>query len=146
MLQVKCPSCNQYLTASDEQAGTMVPCRHCGAWVAVPGQGTGGAEQEAPLPCPFCARSILIRAGDIGIPISCPHCSEMLRVGQDRAGRLVLLVAERDLVKRPVPWENRGELGFWKALWGTFKGVAFAPADFFGGMRHVGLRDPMLFF
>lgn len=146
MIQVQCPTCEKYLMASDEQAGTMMPCRHCGAWVTVPGQSVSGEDDEAQVPCPFCTRHIFIKSIDIGIPISCPHCRAMLRVLRDNvSGRLTLAAGEAEAQRTPIPWEDRGKLGIFRALWNTFKEVAFGPTRFFGRMKPLGMGHTVLF-
>lgn len=146
MIEVQCPRCKQFLMASDEQAGGMMPCRHCGTWVTVPRPEGPGRSQDEQLPCPFCAGRISIREDDIGIPISCPHCHGMIRVARDAVtGRLVLLAGVRLPVPEPVPWEDRTRLGFWRALWQTLRGVALAPSDFFRRQQRGGLGNAVLF-
>ncbi|MEW6360145.1 MAG: YIP1 family protein [Planctomycetota bacterium] len=145
MIQVQCSKCQQVLIASEEQAGTMIPCRHCGAWVAVPGAAHGG-EDSAEAPCPFCGQFILIEPGDVGMPISCPHCRQMIQVVRHApTGRLVLQPGEQGPHIEPIPWENRQALGFLTALWRTFKEVVFSPTQFYRRMRPYGLGDAILY-
>jgi len=145
MIQVQCPQCQQGVMASEEQAGTLIPCRHCGAWVRVPGTAHSGAESTE-SPCPFCGQSILIETGDIGMPISCPHCRHMIQVQRHApSGGLILQPGEQETHREPIPWENRRALGFFRALWQTFKTVLFSPTQFYRRMRPYGLGDAILY-
>lgn len=46
---------------------------------------------------------------------------------------------------QPIPWEQRKELGFFKALWQTIKWVLFKPGDFFDNLEPKSIWDPFCF-
>jgi len=45
-----------------------------------------------------------------------------------------------------LPWERRRELGFWRALWETIKGVLLDPFHAFSSMRTDGSQMDAIFF
>jgi len=49
--------------------------------------------------------------------------------------------------KMPTPWEQRKEIGIFKALWGTIRQVLFKPGEFFDNLEiKPSIKEPYLFY
>ena len=63
--------------------------------------------------------------------------------GVQQSGSVPVLAADRN----GPPWEHRQEIGFFKALWATIRGVLIEPSETFAKMRRTGgFGSPLLFF
>jgi len=137
MIELKCPECRGTLTAAEEQAGTMVPCPHCGAEVAVLVREPEPGDGDTSVRCPFCAQEVTLRTGDEGMVLSCPGCGKMLRVERDPRMRwLILRPAPTGPKARVTPWQ-RLNVGVLRALTATLKQLARHPVVFY---RHMPRR------
>lgn len=144
MAHNKCPECGGDVTAATQQAGGDLRCPHCGS--ALSPQGPESAWQENPVPCPFCAELLPLRANDVGMRLSCPRCGRMIHVEQGSApNSLILVRGRKEAAKASVPWEIRGEYGFWRALWHAVRAVAFSPGRFYRESRLGDAEDAVIF-
>ena len=139
MIEFACPKCSGPLAAPDEQAGTMVACRHCSEWITVPHPEFEDHESDLSVRCPLCAQDISLRPSDAGMTLSCPHCGALLQVERNGAPHaLRLRPARTGPETQPTPWEHRVDSGVLKAIWRTFKSVAFRPGAFYRHMSTYG--------
>ncbi len=96
---------------------------------------------------------------------ACPHCGYELRAVARPTSEPVAAAAERAAIGRPPqpdagagpradevaapgtappPWENRRALGFWRALWLTWRDSLFRPVPFFRRLPPRGGYGPAL--
>ena len=84
--------------------------------------------------CPSCGKSI----AEIGEGKTCPHCGASLsNVEEGESAQTEQYYS---------PWDDRENLGWFKALLETWKQVMFNPTQFFSKMdREGGLGGPLLY-
>ena len=104
------------------------------------------------ITCPYCNFSKQMSTGKIPQGTrwaTCPRCKQRFEfVFQDSVvGIQGVPTREGAGSKRDAsPWERRSELGVWKGLYETFKGVLFSPGKVFSTMTHKGgLKEPLAF-
>jgi hypothetical protein len=89
--------------------------------------------------CPHCGR-------EIDVPAGAPTSVEPPASFQPPAEPLPPGGAAGPVPQDTVPWERRRELGFFNALWQTWKGSMFAPSTFWPRVRPAGPPvDALLF-
>ncbi|NIP75801.1 MAG: hypothetical protein GTN90_07420, partial [Xanthomonadales bacterium] len=109
--------------------------------------------------CPRCFARV-----EAGVD-ACPHCGYELRVAPRPTPEPEAMTAGRAVVERPPeaglgatavaqdvaaagttlpPWETRRALGFWRALWLTWRDSLFRPVPFFRRLPPRGGYGPAL--
>ena len=104
------------------------------------------------ITCPYCDFSKEMSTGKIPPGTrwaTCPRCRQRFEfISQDPVvGIQEVQTGKGAGSKRGAsPWERRSELGVWKGLYETFKGVLFSPGKVFSTMAHKGgIREPLAF-
>ena len=115
------------------------------------------------LTCPYCSYSKKVPEDKIPAGArwaTCPRCQRRFEIpssmedadfvtGGTQSGTAQQGTAEKTekkSLRRPVPWENRSELGLWQGIYDTVKAVLFSPDKFFGSLRHKGgIGEPFAF-
>ena len=104
------------------------------------------------ITCPFCNFSKEMPEEKIPRGVkwaNCPRCKHRFEFsyGDSVFGFQGEPAGAETTPKRGVsPWERRSELGIWKGLYETFKGVLFSPGNLFSTMTHKGgIGEPLAF-
>lgn len=101
--------------------------------------------------CPHCSFSKKTPIADIPPGAKravCPKCRQRFDISLPRSGEggeEGEAFGERES-RQDAPWERRSELGLWRSIYETFKGVLFSPGDVFGPPDfEKGIGAPLAF-
>ena len=104
------------------------------------------------ITCPYCNFSKQTSTGKIPPGTrwaTCPRCKQRFEFNfQDPVGGIQEVPTGKGAGSKrgASPWERRSELGVWKGLYETFKGVLFSPGKVFSTMTHNGgIKEPLAF-
>ncbi|MFZ5470220.1 MAG: YIP1 family protein [Myxococcota bacterium] len=150
-MQARCPYCTHIFTA--EKGGVQF-CPTCGKQINVPAgpseppagaspPSTGATPPPAGAACPRhpekaasgtctrCGTFMCPECSQNGTSAFCPACQPLMGGGVSR---------------EPTPWERRGELGLFQALWQTWKLTILSGEKFWPSVRPDGpLSDAFLY-
>ena len=77
----------------------------------------------------------------------CPRCHLTLRHSDDPRCFFCGVCLDPEYAANPIPWDNRSQLGFFKAFFSTIASVLFSPGKFFNRMRAKGgFWSPLFFY
>jgi cytochrome c5 len=114
--------------------------------------GESEKEMTVKITCPYCHFSKQMSAGKIPSGTrwaTCPRCKQRFEfVFQDAVDGIQEIPTEHGAGSKrgASSWERRSELGVWKGLYETFKGVLFSPGKIFSTMTHKGgVKEPLAF-